>query len=97
MDSKQLDRLDFAYVQGIIDELKRCTVKDNIMWGGYRAAFRYILAPENASSGTENTNDWEQVGQYGSDLGEANADPIWEQPGRRSARGGSSGNCRWFG
>ena len=39
------------------------------------------LAPENGGAGTVSMGDWEQVWQYGSDLNETNADPMWLQDG----------------
>ena len=41
----------------------------------------YIIAPENAEAGEINLNDFEEVWQYGSNLGEPNADPLHEQDG----------------
>jgi hypothetical protein len=76
--------MGFAYAQGIIDALKNSSYKDQIRWGGYRAAIRYIIAPENGCAGTVNPNDWEQIWQYGSDLDrpdKENADKMWEQDG----------------
>jgi hypothetical protein len=54
----------------MIEVLKNSVIKANIKWSGYRAAFRYILAPENGSAGTVNVGDWEQIWQYGSNLGQ---------------------------
>jgi len=51
-------------------------IRKNIKWSGY-----YILAAENGSAGTVNTSAWEQVWQYGSDLGQTGADPMWLQDG----------------
>jgi hypothetical protein len=51
-------------------------MNDKIQRGGY-----YILAPENGCAGSVDPNSFEAVWQYGSNLGEPNADPIWEQDG----------------
>lgn len=61
--------MGFAYAQGIIEECK----KAGIHLGRY-----YIIAPENACTGYINTQEWEEVWQYGSD--EQN-DLIWKQDG----------------
>jgi hypothetical protein len=50
--------MGFAYSLGMIEELKRAKIN----FGGF-----YIIAPENASSGTVNVNDFTEVWQYGSD------------------------------
>lgn len=47
-----------------------------IRWGGY-----YIIAPENGCGGSVNPDHWQQVWQYGSNLGEKNADFLWKQDG----------------
>lgn len=73
--------MDFAYAQGIIEVLKNSDIKANIKWSGYRAAVRYIVAPENGGSGSVNPADWKQIWQYGSDLNQSGADPMWEQDG----------------
>ena len=57
------------------------TIRKNIKWGGYRAAFRYILAPENGSADNALRASFEEVWQYGSDLGQTDADPMWQQDG----------------
>ena len=41
----------------------------------------YIIAPENGGGGTVNPTEWEQIWQYGSNLGEPNADQLWKQDG----------------
>jgi len=68
--------MGLAYAQGMIEFIRGSAIKNNIKWSGY-----YILAPENASAGTVNTSAWEQVWQYGSDLGQTGADPMWLQDG----------------
>ena len=50
--------MGFAYALGIIDELR-----GKINFGGF-----YIIAPENASSGTIKMSEWEEIWQYGSDF-----------------------------
>lgn len=50
--------MGFAYSLGIVEELR-----GKINFGGY-----YILAPENAESGTVNQHEWQQVWHYGSNL-----------------------------
>ena len=50
--------MGYAYSLGIID-----VVRGHINFGGF-----YIIAPENASSGKLNTNEWKEVWQYGSKL-----------------------------
>jgi hypothetical protein len=64
--------MGFAYAQGIIEVLKMANIKR----GRY-----YILSPENGCSGNVNTGDFEEVWQYGSNLGETNADPLYLQDG----------------
>jgi hypothetical protein len=70
--------MGFAYAQGIIEGLKNSDeMKDKIKWGGY-----YIIAPENGCGGSVTVTDWkDQVWQYGSNLGQDNADPLWLQDG----------------
>ena len=41
----------------------------------------YVIAPENACSGEIDLDAFEEVWQYGSNLGEPNADPIHQQDG----------------
>jgi len=73
-----LDKVDivchsmgFAYALGIIDILKQA----KIPFGRF-----YIIAPENAGSGSVNVNEWEDVWQYGSSE-EALKDTPWLQDG----------------
>ena len=68
--------MGFAYEHGDDCGIKNNAIKANIKLSGY-----YILAPENGGAGTVNVGDWEQIWQYGSDLGQADADPMWEQDG----------------
>lgn len=63
--------MGFAYAQGMIDQLR-----GKINFGGY-----YILAPENASAGTVNLNEWKQVWQYGSNLNSVGQDAPCLQDG----------------
>lgn len=51
--------MGYAYSLGIIDELR-----GKIEFGGM-----YIIAPENASAGKINRNEWKEVWQYGSNFG----------------------------
>lgn len=51
--------MGYAYCLGIIDELR-----GKIEFGGL-----YIIAPENASAGKINPNEWKEVWQYGSNFG----------------------------
>ena len=64
--------MGFAYAQGIIQVLKMT----NLKLGRY-----YIIAPENGCGGNVNLTDFEEVWQYGSNLGEPKADPIYLQDG----------------
>ncbi|KOP36639.1 hypothetical protein DBB36_08545 [Flavobacterium sp. WLB] len=64
--------MGYAYALGIINKLKA---------NGYMFGEFYIIAPENACSGGSNWKDFEGVWQYGSNLGEPDADPIGEQDG----------------
>lgn len=66
--------MGYAYALGIIDALKASDIK--ISFGRF-----YIIAPENACSGEVNLEDFEEVWQYGSNLGQPDADPLWEQDG----------------
>ena len=63
--------MGYAYALGMIDILK-----GKIPLGRF-----YIIAPENAAAGDINLNDFEEVWQYGANLGEPNADPIHLQDG----------------
>jgi len=51
--------MGYAYCLGMIDELR-----GKIEFGGL-----YIIAPENASAGKVNMNEWKEVWQYGSNFG----------------------------
>ena len=51
--------MGYAYSLGIIDELR-----GKIEFGGL-----YIIAPENASAGKINMDEWKEVWQYGSNFG----------------------------
>ena len=68
--------MGFAYAQGMIEFIRSSAIKNNIKWSGY-----YILAPENASAGGIDGLPFEEVWQYGSDLGQTGADPMWLQDG----------------
>ncbi|MBA2610818.1 MAG: hypothetical protein H0U95_02525 [Bacteroidetes bacterium] len=77
--NKTTDTLDivshsmgYAYAVGIIDALNGSGVK----FGRF-----YILAPENACTGTCDWTKFTETWQYGSNLNEKNADPIKEQDG----------------
>lgn len=77
--NKQVDTLDivahsmgYAYSVGMINELHK---------GGIKFGRFYILAPENACSGGVDWKMFTEVYQYGSDFGQPNADPPWEQDG----------------
>jgi hypothetical protein len=61
--------MGFAYAQGMIDVFK----KNKFKLGRY-----YIIAPENACSGSVNLADFEEVWQYGSNEVK---DTIWQQDG----------------
>ena len=63
--------MGYAYALGMVDVLK-----GKIPLGRF-----YIIAPENAEAGDINLNDFEEVWQYGSNLGESNADPLNQQDG----------------
>ncbi|WP_149244335.1 SprB repeat-containing protein [Dyadobacter sp. 32] len=69
--------MGFAYAQGMIEALKS---HNNITWGSY-----YIIAPENGCSATYGKVDpaqWkDQIWQYGSNLGQGDPDPLWNQDG----------------
>lgn len=66
--------MGYAYALGIVDAIKGSDVK--IQMGRF-----YIIAPENACSGQISLSDFEEVWQYGSNLGQPGADPLWEQDG----------------
>jgi len=61
--------MGYAYALGMTDALK-----NKIPLGRF-----YIIAPENACSGDINLDDFEEVWQYGANLGEPNADPLEKQ------------------
>lgn len=63
--------MGFAYAQGLLEEIKRSNL--DISLGGY-----YIIAPENACSGTVNPSEWAEIWQYGTD---ENNTPKWLQDG----------------
>ena len=64
--------MGFAYAQGMIDIFRMAGIKV----GRY-----YIIAPENAGSGTVDVSKFEEVWQYGSNLGESDQDPVEQQDG----------------
>ena len=64
--------MGFAYALGIIDVFKIRNIKIGRL---------YIIAPENASSGNITPGDYEEVWQYGSNLGMDGADPLCQQDG----------------
>jgi hypothetical protein len=72
--------MGFAYAQGIIDEITKSSnfISKYITITGY-----YIIAAENACGGTLKNSvlGKAQVWQYGSNLGQRNADPMYEQDG----------------
>jgi len=63
--------MGYAYALGITDALK-----GKVPFGRF-----YVIAPENACSGEIDLDAFEEVWQYGSNLGEPNADPIHQQDG----------------
>lgn len=63
--------MGYAYALGIIEELR-----DEINFGGF-----YILAPENASSGSVKIKEWKEVWQYGSNFNKGKADAPCLQDG----------------
>lgn len=63
--------MGFAYAQGIVNQLR-----GSIHFGGY-----YIIAPENAKSGTVQLSEWNEVWQYGSNLGVIHQDAPCLQDG----------------
>lgn len=50
--------MGYAYALGLIEE-----IRGKINFGGF-----YIMAPENASAGKVNVNEWKEVWQYGSNF-----------------------------
>ncbi len=63
--------MGYAYALGMIEVLKEKVVFGNI----------YILSPENGCQDGADWSQFKQVWQYGSNLDQANPDPIWEQDG----------------
>lgn len=63
--------MGYAYSLGFAEALKEYVVLGKM----------YIIAPENAGSGGTDWSLFEEVWQYGSNLGEIDADPVWEQDG----------------
>lgn len=63
--------MGFAYAQGIINQIR----------GGIQLGGLYIIAPENASSGRVNPDEWKEIWQYGSNLGQKNQDAPCLQDG----------------
>ena len=63
--------MGYAYALGFIEEIKYKVIFGNI----------YIIAPENASNDCTDWTLFNQVWQYGSNLGQPDADPVWEQDG----------------
>jgi hypothetical protein len=63
--------MGYAYALGFMDVLDGKVVFGKI----------YILAPENACVGGFDWSKVEEVWQYGSNLDQANPDPVWEQDG----------------
>lgn len=63
--------MGYAYALGMVDVLK----------GKVPLGRLYIIAPENAAAGEISLNDFEEVWQYGANLGEPNADPLHMQDG----------------
>jgi hypothetical protein len=64
--------MGFAYAQGMIEVIKEQMPK--IKLGGY-----YIIAPENAKTGSVNVSEWKEIWQYGFD--ESKTDKMWLQDG----------------
>ena len=63
--------MGYAYSLGIIEQLR-----GKINFGGF-----YILAPENASAGSVQLSDWNEIWQYGSNFEEAAMDAPCLQDG----------------
>lgn len=63
--------MGYAYALGMVDALK----------GKIPLGHFYIIAPKNAEAGKIDLNDFEEVWQYGANLGEPNADPLHQQDG----------------
>jgi len=76
--NKTLDTVDivchsmgYSYALGFIDELK-----GKVIFGKM-----YIIAPESACVGGADWSMFEEVWQYGTNLDQPNADPVWQQDG----------------
>jgi hypothetical protein len=69
--------MGYAHAQGMIDYLKTQVAQnaDKTYFGRF-----YILAPENACSGTLNKADYETVWQYGSNENDLTED-VWDKDG----------------
>jgi hypothetical protein len=63
--------MGYAYTLGFIEELKGKVIFGKI----------YIIAAESACVDGADWSLFEEVWQYGSNLGEPDADPVWEQDG----------------
>lgn len=63
--------MGFAYAQGLIKQME-----GKIQLGGY-----YIIAPENAKAGRVKSSKWQEIWQYGSNLGQAKQDAPCLQDG----------------
>lgn len=63
--------MGYAYSLGFIE-----TIKDHVVFGKI-----YIIAPEGASVACADWSLFQEVWQYGSNLGEQNQDPLHEQDG----------------
>ena len=63
--------MGYAYTLGLIEELKGKVVFRNI----------YIIAPENGCQAGQDWSLFKHVWQYGSNLDQKDADPLWEQDG----------------
>ncbi|MGJ8661911.1 MAG: hypothetical protein ACSHXL_07730, partial [Bacteroidota bacterium] len=63
--------MGFAYSLGMVEVLR-----DKINFGGF-----YIIAPENAKSGSVNPEEWQQIWQYGSRFNLPNSDAPCLQDG----------------
>ncbi|MEO6305798.1 MAG: hypothetical protein ABIP51_21795, partial [Bacteroidia bacterium] len=64
--------MGYAYAVGMVNVL----INANIHLGRF-----YILAPENACSGGNDWSKFKEVWQYGSNLGQPNQAPLWDQDG----------------
>ncbi|NRA12019.1 MAG: hypothetical protein HRT57_08720 [Crocinitomicaceae bacterium] len=63
--------MGYAYALGFLEALR-----DKVVFGKI-----YIIAAENACADGMNWTEFEEVWQYGSNLGQKDADPVWEQDG----------------